>query len=225
MGHSGGLYRLTKSRQAPHQRQTTPQATEGSKGKRGTSAPGDGSEKRRLVARGRAVHADGLVRNIALAAFHAIVDADLAHRTQSFVVKRGYSESSPQLFVELPQVFKVRCQCRHFKPFVSQKEFLVTRVPQAGEFSFFHYILRLPHCSTARPFLSKLLAPSPPFYAAHSEAQRGKAVDGLLVKPFVYVPHDEARIGETQRAVKLRYRSSVLCIGLQFEASLSFRSI
>src|SRR5258705_5033194 len=138
MGHSGALYRREKSRKAPHQRQATPEAIEGSKGKRGPSAPGDGSEKRGLVARGRAVHADGLVRNIALAAFHTIVDADLADRTQGFVVKRGYSESSPQLFVKLPQVFKVRCQCRHFKPFVSQKEFLVTRVPQAGEFFFLH---------------------------------------------------------------------------------------
>src|SRR5258706_16267110 len=114
MGHSCAFYRRTKSRQAPHQRQTTPQTIEGSKGKRGTSEPGDGSEKRRLVARGRAVHADGLVRNIALAAFHTIVDADLADRTQGFVVKRGYSESSPQLFVKLPQVFKVRCQRGHF---------------------------------------------------------------------------------------------------------------
>src|SRR5258707_4522151 len=153
MGHSGGLYRRTKSRQAPHQRQTTPQAAEGSKVNRGTSAPGDGSEKRRLVARGRAVHADGLVRNIALAAFHAIVDADLAHRTQSFVVKRGYSESSPQLFVELPQGFKVRCQCRHFKPFVSQKEFLVTRVPQAGELSSFNNSRHKPPSHTCVPGL------------------------------------------------------------------------
>src|SRR6266436_4982370 len=138
MGHSGAFYRRAKSRKAPHQREATPQAIEGSKGKRGTSAPGDGSEKRGLVACGRAVHADGLVRNVAFAAFHTIVDADLAHRTQSFVVKRGYSESSPQFFVKLPQVFKVRCQRGHFKPFVGQKEFLVTRVPQPGEFSLQH---------------------------------------------------------------------------------------
>src|SRR5258708_34444408 len=115
MGHSGALYRREKSRKAPHQREATPQAIEGSKGKRGTSAPGDGSEKRGLVARGRVVHADGLVRNIALATFHAIVDADLPHRTQSFVVKRGYSASSPRCFVKLLHVFTVRCQYRHFK--------------------------------------------------------------------------------------------------------------
>jgi hypothetical protein len=55
-----------------------------------------------LVIAGGNVTAHGRVRHIAGPAFHSIVHAQLAYRTQRLIVKRWHAQSRPQLFVELP---------------------------------------------------------------------------------------------------------------------------
>jgi hypothetical protein len=56
------------------------------------------------------VRADGFVGDVADAAFDAVVDADLADRAESLVVKSGDAERGKQFFVELAKIFEMRCE-------------------------------------------------------------------------------------------------------------------
>src|SRR6266436_9277465 len=53
-----------------------------------------------LVAIAVAVRPNGLVGHVARAAFDAVVNAHLAHRTKRFVIKCRHSQSGAQLLIE-----------------------------------------------------------------------------------------------------------------------------
>ena len=58
------------------------------------------------------MRANCFVWHIADTAFDAIVDADLAHGAEGFVVKSWDAQRGPQFFVEPSQTFKMRRQRR-----------------------------------------------------------------------------------------------------------------
>jgi hypothetical protein len=84
------------------------------------------------------VRADGFVGHVADAAFDAVVDADLADRAESFVVKSGNAERGKQFFVELTKIFEMRGQGRKLQAFVGQKKLLVAGIPKASEAALEH---------------------------------------------------------------------------------------
>jgi hypothetical protein len=84
------------------------------------------------------VRADGFVGDVADAAFDAVVDANLADRTESFVVESGDAERGKQFFVELAQTFEMRCERGQLEAFVRQKKLLVAGIPKASEAALEH---------------------------------------------------------------------------------------
>src|SRR5690349_7573833 len=91
-----------------------------------------------LVVGAGAMRADSLVGHIAFAALHAVINRKLAYRTERFVVEGGHAERSPQLLVELAQVFKMASQRRQLNALVSQQELLIAGIPKAGELPLHH---------------------------------------------------------------------------------------
>jgi len=92
----------------------------------------------RLVVAAGAVRAYGFVWDVTVSAFDAVVDAEQAYGAKSLVVERGNAEGGAQLFVELPQTFKVRSQRWKLDAFVGEQKFLIAGVPEAGELTFEH---------------------------------------------------------------------------------------
>src|SRR6202790_1507550 len=66
-------------------------------------------------------------------AFDAVVDADLAHGSQRFVVKSWDTQRGPQFFVEPSQIFEMYRQSRQLQSVIGQQEFLVAYIPKTGE--------------------------------------------------------------------------------------------
>ena len=56
------------------------------------------------------VSPNGLVRNITRAAFYAVVHADVADRTDGFIIESWYTQCGAQLFVKFAQTFEVTRQ-------------------------------------------------------------------------------------------------------------------
>jgi hypothetical protein len=81
----------------------------------------------------RGFHADGFVRDIACAAFDAVVDGDERGRAEGFVVVRGDAEGGSQFFVELAHVDELLGVRGKFSAVVGEQEFLVAGVPEAHE--------------------------------------------------------------------------------------------
>ena len=92
----------------------------------------------RLVSAASSVRTNGLVWNIALAALYAVVNAQLAHGSQRFVIKSRDTERRAQFFIELAKILQMKGQCRYFQALVREQKFLVSGVPQPGELPFEH---------------------------------------------------------------------------------------
>ena len=84
------------------------------------------------------VRADGFVGHVANAAFDAVVDADLANRTEGFVVKSGDAERGKKFFVELAEIFEMRCKRGQLESVVGQQKLLVACIPKASEAALKH---------------------------------------------------------------------------------------
>ena len=126
-----------------------------------------------------AVRADGFVRDVAGAAFDAIVDADLADGAEGFVVKSWNAESGAQLFVESAQAFEMRGEGGEFYAVVGEEKFLVAGVPQAGELPFQHDGGENGHLKGAIGTLTKFGAAAVFFNADHAaSAADGKTEGG-----------------------------------------------
>src|SRR5271170_3333017 len=86
-----------------------------------------------LVSAAGLMRSNGFVWHIAGAAFDAVVDADLTHRAERFVIKSGDTQRGKQFFVEPSQIFEMRCERGQFQSVVSQQEFLIACIPQPRE--------------------------------------------------------------------------------------------
>jgi hypothetical protein len=157
--------------------------------------PSSPSLSMRLVAAAGAVRAYGFVRDVTVAAFDAIVDAEQAYGAKSFVVERWNAECGAQLFVELPQTFKVRSQRGKLDSFVGEQKFLIAGVPEAGELAFEHDGGEDSHLEGAVSSLSEFGATAIFFHAdytagtANGKAEGGEAFDGLRRKLIFDIPH------------------------------------
>src|SRR5271169_2880942 len=85
-----------------------------------------------LVTGGR-FHSNGFVRDIAGAAFDAVVDGDERGGAEGFVVVGGDAEGGSQLFVEFAHVDELLGVRGKFSTVVGEQKFLVACVPQADE--------------------------------------------------------------------------------------------
>lgn len=139
--------------------------------------------------------ADGFVRVIAVAAFDAIVDGELAHGAESFVVEGGNTESGPQFFVEFAEVNELRGEGGELDPFIGEQEFLVPGVPQPAELALDHDGGEDGHLEMIVGGLAKLGATTVFFNAddsagaANRETQGSESVHLLFFEAFVDVPH------------------------------------
>src|SRR5216683_5472997 len=73
-----------------------------------------------LVARSRAMRADGFVRNVASPAFDAVVHGNLADRPESFVIKSRYVKGGAQLLIKLAKILQMHSQSGQFYSIVGE---------------------------------------------------------------------------------------------------------
>src|SRR5208283_4468594 len=119
-----------------------------------------------------------LVGHIAFPAFHSIVHAQLAYRTERLIVKRWHAQGGPQLFVKLPQTLQMRRQRRDLQTVIGQKKLLIPGIPQSREFAIQHDGRQDRHAESPVGVLPKLRAATILLYAddaaraSHGEAKR-----------------------------------------------------
>src|SRR5690348_17499862 len=77
--------------------------------------------------------ADGLVRNIARAPFYAVVDGNVAGRTQRLVIIGRNAQRRSQFLIKSPQVGKLIHANRNLMVVMRQQKLLVARIPEARE--------------------------------------------------------------------------------------------
>src|ERR1035438_1713200 len=137
-----------------------------------------------MIAAG-AVGADGFVWDVAVAAFDAIIHADLTYGTEGFVVKRGNAECGAQFFIEFAQAFKVRSERGKFEAIVGEQKFLVAGIPEARELAFEHDGRKNGHLVFAAGFLAEFGATAI-FFNAHDAARAayGKTKCGETFNSF-----------------------------------------
>ena len=121
-----------------------------------------------LVARSRAMRADGVVWNVASPAFDAVVHGNLAHRPESFVIKSWHVKGGAQLFVKLAKILQVHSQSRQFYSIIGEQKFLVPGIPQARELSLNHNGWQNRELEFAIGALAKLRAATVFFHAHHA---------------------------------------------------------
>ena len=157
-----------------------------------------------------AVRADGLVGDVAGAAFDAIIDGEMADRTERFVVKGGNAESGAELLVESAQVLEMRGEGGNLQTVVGKKEFLITGIPEARELALEHDGGRDGHLIKAVRALAELGAAAIFFHtndaagAAYGKAESGEAFDGLGLEAFFDIPHGVNRLKKEAESVKGR---------------------
>src|SRR5208283_1964573 len=153
-----------------------------------------------LVGASRSVHANGLVRDVAGAALHAVVHTDLADRAESFVIKRRHTQSGAHFFVELAQICQLLRKCRKLGTIGGEQKFLVAGVPEPGELPVQHDGGHDGHLEVAVGNLAELRTGAVFFHTHHAtRAADGKtesreAVHGFLFKAFVDIPHSNSRV-------------------------------
>src|SRR5882762_2901764 len=81
----------------------------------------------------RRLYANGAIRDVARAAFDAVVDGNLRRRSESLVVVGGHAERGSQLFVEAAHAEKLVGIRGKLPAVIGEEKFLVTRVPQTCE--------------------------------------------------------------------------------------------
>src|SRR5580692_1367662 len=154
------------------------------------------------------VRSNRLVWHIADAAFNAVVDADLAHGAERFVVESGDTQRGSQFLVELSQIFEVCRQRGQFHAIVGQQKLLVACVPKAGEPAFEHngrgdrhlieVVRSLAKLRAAAVFLDADDAPR----AADGKAERRQAFNLLWCKPLFNIPHRALSLVNAESSVK-----------------------
>jgi len=161
-----------------------------------------------LVGFGGAVSAYRVVGDVAGAAFYAVVDTELADRTQGFVVKGGDAEGGAEFFVKLAQIGEVSGKSGYLDAFVGEQEFLIAGVPEAGELPVEHDGGQDGHLEVAVGDLAEFGATAIFFHAHHAacaanaKTESGEAVHGFLFKTFVDVPHSRTRVRFLEMGVK-----------------------
>src|ERR1700688_1522899 len=173
-------------------------------------------ETARLVPAAWLVRANRFVWNIADTAFDAIVDADLAHGAERFVVESGDTQRGSQFLVELPQILEMRRERGQLQAVIGQQKFLVTRVPKAGEPALQHDRRRNRQLIEAVWLFAEFRATAV-FLDAHNatraangKAQRRQAFDLLRCKALFDIPHGALSLVNAGRSVK-RTAVPVLC--------------
>lgn len=154
------------------------------------------------------VSAHRFIWNIAFTAFYAVVDADLAHGAERFVVERRDTQRGAQFFIEPSQVRKVLRKRGQLQAFVGQQKFLVACVPKAGEPPLQHDRRHDRHLvEIVRP-LAEFRSTAVFFHAdnttraADGKAQRRQAFDLLWCKPLFDIPHGALSVVNAESSVK-----------------------
>src|SRR5258708_27233506 len=128
VGYSCDLHRPKESGEASRGSRAVSATTSGCRSELKSSGKISRHKSASLMAAAGLVRAHGFVRHRAFAAFHAVVNADLADGTKRLVVKGRNTQRRAQFFVELPKVLKMRRERRQFLPFVGDEKLLVSRV-------------------------------------------------------------------------------------------------
>jgi len=154
------------------------------------------------------VGAHRFIWNIAFTAFYAVVDADLTHGTERFVVERRDTQRGAQFLVEPSQVGKVLRQRGQLQAFVGQQKFLVAGVPKPGEPPLQHNRRHNCHLvEVVRP-LAEFRSASVLFHAdntaraADGESQRRQAFNLLGCKSLFDIPHGALSVVNAESSVK-----------------------
>src|SRR5258708_2893950 len=125
------------------------------------------------------------VRNVASAAFDAVVHGNLADRPESFVIKSRHVKGGAQLFIKLAKILQVQSQSGQFYSIISEQKFLVARIPQARELSLNHNGWQNGELEFSIGALAKLRAATVFFHthhaarAAYREAKSSHAFNSL----------------------------------------------
>src|SRR5258708_13996456 len=161
-----------------------------------------------LVARSRAMRADGFVWNVASPAFDAVVHGNLADRPKSFVIKRWYVKGGAQLFVKLAKILQVHSQSRQFYSIIGEQKFLVAGVPQTRELPLNHNGRQNRELEFPIGALAKFRAAAVFFHThhaartAHRKSKRSHAFNGFRVESLFNIPHGPTRLKKEGRSVK-----------------------
>lgn len=154
------------------------------------------------------VCAHRFIWNITFTALYAVVDADLAHGTERFVVERRDTERGAQFLVEPSQVGKVLRERGQLEAFVGQQKFLVSGVPKPGKPPLQHNRRHNRHLVEVVRLLAEFRSASVFFHAdntaraADGEAQRRQAFNLLRCKSFFDIPHGALSVVNAESSVK-----------------------
>ncbi len=154
------------------------------------------------------VRADGFVGDVADTAFYAVVDADLTNRTEGFVVKSGDAERSEEFFVELAQIFEVRCERGQLETLVGQQKLLIAGIPKASEAALKHDRRDDGHLVHVVRAFAKFGAAAVFFHAdnaacaANGKAERCKFFHLLRCELLFDVPHGALSLVNAGSSVK-----------------------
>jgi hypothetical protein len=154
------------------------------------------------------MRANCFVWHIADTALDAIVDADLAHGPERFVVKSWDAQRGPQFFVEPSQIFKMRRQRRQLQAVIGQQELLVACVPKAGEAALQHdrghdrHLVEVVRAFAKLPAAAVFLDTNDAASTADGKAQRRQAFNLLGCKPLFDIPHNALSLLKANTSVK-----------------------
>lgn len=154
------------------------------------------------------MRADCFIWHIADTAFDAVVDADLAHGTERFVVESWDTQRGPQFFVEPSQAFEMCGQGGQLQTIIGQQKFLVACVPKPRKPALQHDRRHDCHLVEVVRTLAKLRAATVFFDAYHaaraanSEAQRRQIFHLLWCKSLFDIPHGALSLVNAESSVK-----------------------
>jgi len=154
------------------------------------------------------VRTDRFIGNVASASLHAIIDGNLTHRAQGFVVESRNAQCGAKFLVEAAKILQVDSQGGQLDAFVSQQKFLVTGVPQSRELTLDHDSGHDGELKARIGALAKLRAAAV-FLDAHDsagtpdgKAQGVQTFDGFGIKSFFNIPHG-IKVKERARVCKV----------------------
>lgn len=154
------------------------------------------------------VRANRFVRHVADAAFDAVVDADLAHGAECFVVKSGDTQRGSQFFVKLSQIFEMSRKRGQLHAIVGQEKFLVAGVPKTGEPPLQHDRGHDRHLVEVVRAFAELRAATVLFHAhdasraADGKTEGRQAFDLLPCKSLFDIPHGALSLVNAESSVK-----------------------
>ncbi len=154
------------------------------------------------------MRANRFVWYVAGTAFDAVVDADLAHRAERFVVKSGDTQRGQQFFVEPSQIFEMRCERWQLQTVVGQQKLLVARIPKPREAAFQHDRRHNRHLIEIVRAFAEFRAAAVFFHAHHAaraadgEAKRRQTFNLLAREPLFDIPHRALSLVNARSSVK-----------------------